>query len=63
MSNNEYEHRHLFCEKVKMKKQRIKLSFSIFNGISFGVVFPLNYYADCAVSFLCFVLYIKWRKR
>ncbi len=63
MSNNEFENRYLFCEKVKMKKKRFKIDVTYFTGICFGISFPMTDYVDCTLCIACFGVHIKWRKR
>jgi hypothetical protein len=63
MSNHEYEHRHLFCDQVKMKKKKLKIDVTTFPGLCFGVSFPLQDYVDCTICILCFGIHIKWRKK
>jgi hypothetical protein len=63
MSNNPYEHRRLFCQETKMKKQKLKIRVDIFPGIYFGVGFPMDLYTDMSISILCFSIAFKWRKR
>jgi hypothetical protein len=63
MSNNPFEHRRLFCEKINMKEPKFKIRVNIFPGICFGVGFPMEYYTDMYITILCFSVSFKWRKR
>lgn len=64
MSNDPYQHRDLFCNKVKMNnKKRIKIDASIYPGLCLGVSFPMDHYVDMTICILCFGIHFKWRKR
>ena len=62
MSNNEYEHQ-TFCQQVKMKKSKIKISFTTFPGLCIGIGFPWTDYSDMYITILFIGIHFKWRKR
>lgn len=63
MSNDEYQQQRLFCQDIKTKKPKMKVSITAFRGLTLGVHFPFNHYVDITLCILCWGIHFKWRKR
>ena len=41
----------------------IKVKFSLYPGIMFGIAFPWTRYEDMVICILCISIHFKWRKK
>ena len=46
-----------------MSRYKLKIDFSYFDGVMFGVGFPMTEYVSITICILCFAIHINWNKR